>query len=26
VVRTDKVVYQMEATSVDFLDLLNEPV
>ena len=25
VVRTDKVVYQMEATSVDFLDLLNEP-
>jgi len=26
VVRTDKVVYQMEATAVDFLDLLNEPV
>ncbi|MBE7629148.1 MotA/TolQ/ExbB proton channel family protein [Tenacibaculum piscium] len=26
VVRTDKVVYQMEAISVDFLDLLNEPV
>lgn len=26
VVRTDKVVYQMEATSVEFLDLLNEPV
>ena len=26
VVKTDKVVYQMEATSVDFLDLLNEPV
>ena len=26
VVRTDKVVYQMEATSVDVLDLLNEPV
>lgn len=26
VVRTDKVVYQMEAVSVDFLDLLNEPV
>ena len=26
VVRTDKVIYQMEATSVDFLDLLNEPV
>ena len=26
VVRTDKVVYQMEAMSVDFLDLLNEPV
>ncbi|MCD8438260.1 MotA/TolQ/ExbB proton channel family protein [Tenacibaculum dicentrarchi] len=25
VVRTDKVVYQMEAVSVDFLDLLNEP-
>ena len=25
VVRTDKVVYQMEAMSVDFLDLLNEP-
>ena len=26
VVKTDKVVYQMEATSVEFLDLLNEPV
>ncbi len=26
VVRTNKVVYQMEATSVAFLDLLNEPV
>jgi len=26
VVRTDKVVHQMEATAVDFLDLLNEPV
>ncbi len=26
VVRTDKVVYQMEAESVAFLDLLNEPV
>jgi biopolymer transport protein ExbB len=26
VVRTDKVVYQMEARSVEFLDLLNEPV
>jgi len=26
VVRTDKVVYKMEATSVEFLDLLNEPV
>ncbi|MEY8861401.1 MotA/TolQ/ExbB proton channel family protein [Tenacibaculum singaporense] len=26
VVRTDKVVYQMEAKSVEFLDLLNEPV
>jgi len=26
VVRTDKVVYQMEATSLEFLDLLNEPV
>jgi biopolymer transport protein ExbB len=25
VVRTDKVVYQMEAKSVEFLDLLNEP-
>lgn len=25
VVRTDKVVYQMEANAVDFLDLLNEP-
>ena len=26
VVRTDKVVYHMEATTVEFLDLLNEPV
>jgi len=26
VVRTNKIVYQMEATSVAFLDLLNEPV
>lgn len=26
VVKTDKVVYHMEATSVEFLDLLNEPV
>lgn len=26
VVRTDKVVYQMEAKSVELLDLLNEPV
>jgi len=26
VVKTNKVVYQMEAQSVDFLDLLNEPV
>ena len=25
VVNTDKVVHQMEATAVDFLDLLNEP-
>ena len=25
VVRTDKVVHQMEATAVDFLDLLNKP-
>lgn len=25
VVRTDKVVHQMEATAVDFLDMLNEP-
>ncbi len=25
VVRTDKVVYQMEMNAVDFLDLLNEP-
>jgi len=24
--RTNKVVYQMEANSVDFLDLLNEPI
>lgn len=26
VVRTDKVVHQMEATTVEFLDLLNEPL
>lgn len=26
VVRTDKVVYQMEATTLEFLDLLNEPI
>ncbi len=26
VVKTDKVVYQMEAKSVEFLDLLNEPI
>lgn len=26
VVRTDKIMYQMEAKSVEFLDLLNEPV
>ena len=26
VVKTDKVVYQMEANSLDFLDLLNEPI
>lgn len=26
VVRTDKVVHQMEANAVEFLDLLNEPV
>ena len=26
VVRTDKVVYQIEAKSVEFLDLLNEPI
>ena len=25
VVRTDKVIHQMEATAVDFLDMLNEP-
>jgi len=25
VVKTDKVVYQMEANSLEFLDLLNEP-
>lgn len=25
VVRTDKVIHQMEATAVDFLDILNEP-
>lgn len=26
VVKTDKIMYQMEAKSVEFLDLLNEPV
>lgn len=26
VVKTDKVVYQMEANSLEFLDLLNEPI
>lgn len=26
VVKTDKVVYKMEANSVEFLDLLNEPI
>lgn len=26
VVKTDKVIYQMEAKTVEFLDLLNEPV
>ena len=26
VVKTDKVIYEMEAKSVEFLDLLNEPV
>lgn len=26
VVRTDKVVHQMEATAVEFLDMLNEPL
>lgn len=26
VVKTDKIVYQMEANSLDFLDLLNEPI
>jgi biopolymer transport protein ExbB len=26
VVKTDKVVYKMEANSLEFLDLLNEPV
>lgn len=26
IVRTNKVVYQMEANSVEFLDLLNEPI
>ena len=25
VAKTDKVVHQMEANTVDFLDLLNEP-
>ena len=26
VVKTDKVVYQMEANSLEFLDHLNEPI
>jgi len=26
VVKTNKVVYKMEANSVEFLDLLNEPI
>ncbi|MBE9488688.1 MAG: MotA/TolQ/ExbB proton channel family protein, partial [Bacteroidetes bacterium] len=26
IVRTNKVVYQMEANTVEFLDLLNEPI
>ena len=26
VVKTNKVVYQMEATSLEFFDLLNEPI
>jgi biopolymer transport protein ExbB len=26
IVRTNKVVYQMEANSLEFLDLLNEPI
>jgi len=26
VVRTNKVIHQMEANSVEFLDLLNEPI
>jgi biopolymer transport protein ExbB len=26
VVKTDKVVHQMEAKSIEFLDLLNEPI
>ena len=26
VVRTNKVVHKMEATTVEFLDLLNEPI
>jgi len=26
VVKTDKIVYQMEANSLEFLDLLNEPI
>ena len=26
VVKTNKVVYQMQASSLEFLDLLNEPV
>ena len=26
IVRTNKVIYQMEANSLEFLDLLNEPI
>jgi biopolymer transport protein ExbB len=26
VVKTNKVIHQMEANSVEFLDLLNEPI
>jgi biopolymer transport protein ExbB len=26
IVKTSKVVYEMEAKSIEFLDLLNEPV